>query len=55
MAYHFSTDEITRLQTARLLCPEGDIIPTSTGNWSPFYTELSAIIEEGRKRGRIYF
>lgn len=44
MSYQFTAEEIARIQAARALCPEGELVPTSTGNWVPFYTEISSII-----------
>lgn len=45
MAYQFTTSEIAQLRAARLLCPEGNQNPTSTGNWAPFYQAMSDILE----------
>ncbi len=44
MPYQFTASEIARLQAARALCPAGDLSPTGSGNWVPFYQELSQII-----------
>jgi hypothetical protein len=44
MAYRFNAQEISLIQAARASSPTGDLVPTSTGNWMPFYTQLSTII-----------
>jgi hypothetical protein len=46
MSYQFSAAEISQLQAARLLCPPGDAQATSTGNWVPFYTALTNMLEQ---------
>ena len=44
MAYQLTASEIAQIQAARLLSPVGDALPTSTGNWVPFYQTLSDMV-----------
>ena len=53
MSYQFTLDEQFRLQAARELCPVGNDVPTTEGNWVSFYTELSTIIGERLDDGSV--
>ncbi len=44
MAYIFTAAEQAQIEAARDLCPAGDALPTTTGNWVPFYQMLSDLI-----------
>lgn len=52
MAYRYTPEEISRLEAARRLAPEG-IKATTHGNWVPLYRELSAIMGERIAEGRV--
>lgn len=53
MANTFTAAEIAQIEAARDLCPAGDVAPSSTGNWVPFYQTLSDLIEARIQSGTI--